>query len=95
MPTYKPPKMLTNVMMIAATASPAAPTRRTLYAPVHGPVKIRFLGDRLAPPACLSLLDYACVEIGVDCHLLARHRVQGEPRPTSAMRVAPLVITTN
>ena len=46
---------------------------------VHGAVELRLRRDVLSP--CLGdvLSDEPGVEVGVDRHLLARHRVQGEP----------------
>jgi hypothetical protein len=47
---------------------------------VHGAVKFGFAGNHLAPGARFVLVDEACVEVGVDRHLLARHGIQGEAR---------------
>ena len=47
---------------------------------VHRAVEVGFLLDELAAVARLLLGDDAGVEIGVDAHLLAGHRVQGEAR---------------
>ncbi len=47
---------------------------------VHRTVEVRFLAHFLAPLACLFLGEQAGVEVGVDRHLLAWHRIQGEPR---------------
>ena len=46
---------------------------------VHRAVEIRFLRDLVAPCDGLLLRDEAGVQIGVDGHLLAGHRVQREP----------------
>ena len=47
---------------------------------VHRAVELRLLRDLLAAVAGLVLVDQARVQIGVNRHLLARHRVQREPR---------------
>ena len=47
---------------------------------VHRAVEIRFLRDLVAPCDGLLLRDEPGVQIGVDGHLLAGHRVQREPR---------------
>jgi hypothetical protein len=47
---------------------------------VHRAVELGFLADVVTPPLRFLLVDRAGVEIGVDRHLLARHRVEGEPR---------------
>ena len=52
-----------------------------LGATVHGAVEVGLGGDLLAAPAGLVLVDEPGVEVGVDRHLLAGHRVEGEPRP--------------
>ena len=44
------------------------------------PKKVEFLLELLAPPLGLRLVDQARVQVGVDRHLLAGHRVQGEAR---------------
>ncbi len=51
-----------------------------LRATVHRAVEVRLGGDLLASPARLVLVDQAGVEVGVDGHLLAGHRVEGEAR---------------
>ena len=38
------------------------------------------MGDRFAPRPGLALVDEAGVQVGVDGHLLAGHRVQREAR---------------
>ena len=45
---------------------------------VHGTVEVGFLRDLLAPALGFAFVDQAGVEVGVDRHLLAGHRVQGE-----------------
>ncbi len=45
---------------------------------VHRAEEVRFLRDLLPPLAGLGLADHAAVEVGVDRHLLAGHRVQRE-----------------
>src|SRR5690606_15952942 len=47
---------------------------------VHSPVKVRLALDVLPAPARLLLGDEAAVQVRVDPHLLARHRVQGKAR---------------
>jgi hypothetical protein len=47
---------------------------------VHRPVEVGFLRDFGAPPPRVILADQPGIQIGVDRHLLARHRVQGKPR---------------
>jgi hypothetical protein len=47
---------------------------------VHRPVEIRLLLHFAAASARVGLVDDARVQFGVDRHLLARHRVQGESR---------------
>ena len=47
---------------------------------VHGAVEAAFLLQFAAAAARLLLVDQAGGEVGVDRHLLARHRVQAEPR---------------
>ena len=47
---------------------------------VHGAEEVGFLGHFLAPLAGLGFADQAGVEVGVDRHLLARHRVKREAR---------------
>jgi hypothetical protein len=46
---------------------------------VHRPVEVRLHRDAGTPPPGLSLVDQPGGEVGVDGHLLARHRVEGEP----------------
>jgi hypothetical protein len=48
--------------------------------PVHRSVKFGLAGDALAPPPRLDLVDQPGVHVGVDGHLLARQRIQGEAR---------------
>ena len=48
---------------------------------VHGAVKIRFLRDFRATLACRLFADQPGIQIGVDCHLLAGHGVQGKACP--------------
>jgi hypothetical protein len=45
---------------------------------VHRAVEVGLGGDLLAAPSRLVLVDEAGVEVGVDGHLLAGHRVEGE-----------------
>jgi hypothetical protein len=47
---------------------------------VHCAVELGFLGHFGAAPAGVGFADQAGVEVGVDRHLLARHRVQREAR---------------
>src|SRR5690606_884977 len=47
---------------------------------IHGPVEVGFLGHVGAALARVVGVDQAGVEIGVDGHLLAGQRVQGEAR---------------
>ncbi len=47
---------------------------------VHRAVEVGLGCDLQAAPARLVLADQACIEVGVDRHLLAGHRVEGEPR---------------
>ncbi len=51
-----------------------------LRATVHRAVEVRLGADVRAALARLVLVDEAGVEVGVDRHLLAGHRVEGEPR---------------
>jgi hypothetical protein len=67
--------MLMNMIRMPATASP----RTNFEAPSIEPKKSA--SWRSSPAlARLVLADQAGVEVGVDRHLLARHRVQGEAR---------------
>ena len=61
-------------MMMAAIASPLTNLRRT----VHRAVEVGLGGDLGAAAAGLVLVDQAGVQVGVDRHLLAGHRVEGE-----------------
>ncbi len=47
---------------------------------VHGAVEVGLLGDLGAARARLVVADQAGVEVGVDRHLLAGHRVEREAR---------------
>ena len=47
---------------------------------VHGAVEAAFLLQFAAAAARLLLVDQSGGQVGVDRHLLARHRVQAEPR---------------
>jgi hypothetical protein len=47
---------------------------------VHRAVEVRFAGDLRAAVAGLLVGDQPCVQVGVDRHLLAGHRVEGEAR---------------
>jgi hypothetical protein len=47
---------------------------------VHGAEETGFVLQVLAPPPRLLLVDEAGIEVGVDCHLLARHPVEVEAR---------------
>jgi hypothetical protein len=47
---------------------------------VHGAVEIRFAPHLFAPLACFAVVDQSGIEVGVDRHLPARHRVQRESR---------------
>ena len=47
---------------------------------VHGTVEVRLAGDLRAALARLVVADQAGVEVGVDRHLLAGHRVEREAR---------------
>ena len=55
-------------------------TAHELGGTVHRTIEVRLLGDLLAPALGLLFVDEAGVEIGVDRHLLAGHRIQGEAR---------------
>src|SRR5690606_6970760 len=46
---------------------------------VHGAVKLSLLTDVLAAAAGFVFSDQTGIEIGIDGHLLAGHRVQGKP----------------
>ena len=45
---------------------------------IHRTVEIRFLGELIAPSAGRLFLDEACVEFGIDRHLLAGHGIQSK-----------------
>jgi hypothetical protein len=47
---------------------------------IHRPVEIRFAADVLAPLPGDGLGDGAGVQVGINRHLLARHRIQRESR---------------
>ena len=47
---------------------------------VHRAEKVGFFGHFETAASRFFLVDIAGVEVGIDCHLLARHRVQGEAR---------------
>ena len=47
---------------------------------IHGGVKIRLASEVAAPPPRFFFADTAGVQVGVDRHLLARHRVEGKAR---------------
>ncbi len=47
---------------------------------VHRPVEVCLLGDARAARACLVFGNQAGIQVGIDRHLLAGHRVQGKPR---------------
>jgi len=47
---------------------------------VHGPVEVGVAADLLAPAARLVLVDEAGAEVGVNAHLPAGHRIEGEAR---------------
>ena len=81
--------MLIIRMMMPATASP----RTNFGRAIHRTVEVRLLRDLLAPALGLLLVDQAGVEVGVDRHLPGIAS-RGEARRHSAIRPAPLVITT-
>ena len=45
---------------------------------VHGAIKVRFFRDILPAPPGFIFFNEACVQVGIDRHLLARHRIQCE-----------------
>ena len=47
---------------------------------IHGAVKVGLLGDFLTPDLGFLIRQHAGIEIGVDRHLLARHRIKGKAR---------------
>jgi hypothetical protein len=47
---------------------------------VHRTVEICFLCDFGAAAACFVFTDQPCIQIGVNRHLFARHRIQSEAR---------------
>ncbi len=47
---------------------------------VHGAIKAGFIFQGLAPAPCFLFIDQAGIEIGVDRHLLAGHRIEVEAR---------------
>ena len=47
---------------------------------VHRAIEVGLAAHFLAATACLSLIDLAGVQIGIDGHLLARHGIQGKAR---------------
>ncbi|MDA7650754.1 hypothetical protein N8607_00475 [bacterium] len=53
-------------------------TSDELRGTVHGPVELGLARDLLPPRARLVGVDQAAIEVGVDGHLLARHRVQNK-----------------
>ena len=62
---------------------------------VHRGVKVGFaLHARAFAPRAVGI-ERAGVNVGVDRHLLARHRVERETRRTSATRCEPVAITMN
>ena len=68
--------MLTPVMSTAASASRWVKR----IAPSIDAVEVGLAPDPLAPRPRLALVDDAGVQVGVDRHLAAGHRVEGEPR---------------
>jgi len=46
---------------------------------VHGSVEVRLFGDPFPSLPRLCLPDQACIQVRIDAHLLAGHRVQREP----------------
>ena len=72
----RPATMLTTVMSTAASASRCVKR----MAPSIDAVEVGFAAHALAPLARLALVDDAGVQVGVDRHLPAGHRVEGEPR---------------
>ena len=76
MPMMMPPMMLMKTIRRPAIASP----RTNFEAPSMAPKKLDSDFELLAALAGFGLVDEAGREIGVDRHLLARHRVQGEAR---------------
>ena len=71
-----PPMMLIAVMSSAGDRVALHELRRA----VHRAVEVGLARDLVAALAGLLLVDQAGVEIGVDRHLLAGHRVQREAR---------------
>ncbi len=55
-------------------------TAHELAGTVHGTVELGFLGHFQAARLGLVLVDQAGVEVSVDRHLLAGHRIEGKPR---------------
>ncbi len=47
---------------------------------VHRAVEVGFAPDPVAPRPRLALVDQSGIQIGVDRHLAAGHRIEGEPR---------------
>ena len=45
---------------------------------VHGTEEVGFLGQLGTAFLCCGLVDHARIQVGVDRHLFARHRVQGK-----------------
>src|SRR5690625_7114661 len=44
-----------------------------LAGPIHGPIKLGLLRDRLPTLSRLLFANQTCIQIGIDSHLLARH----------------------
>ncbi|MNT48987.1 hypothetical protein D3C72_1858080 [compost metagenome] len=45
---------------------------------IHGSVKICFLFNLTTTLTCVRFVDRACVQLGIDRHLLTWHRIQSE-----------------
>ena len=45
---------------------------------VHGAEEVRLLGQFSAALAGRVLVNHACIQIGINRHLLTGHRIQGE-----------------
>ena len=52
--------------------------RAELTGTIHGPMKFRFAYEMLPATTCFGFVDGAGVQLGVDRHLLAWHRIKDE-----------------
>ena len=81
MPFWATPMMMPPTTLIARTSRPAIASPRTNFeAPSIAPWKSASRWIALAALARFLLVDEAGAEVGVDRHLLAGHRVEGEAR---------------